>query len=58
MKRLIPPSIGIQGGGQHGGEGGGLGCAKITIDNRTHVVVKKIFLFIICLKIMFLIDFT
>ena len=34
VKILMPPSIGIQGGGQQGGPAGGPGCEKqVTVNN-------------------------
>ena len=56
MKTLIPPSMGIHGGGQQLGPAGGPGCeknwqeTKINITNKKcfiEIILKNIFLFII-----------
>ena len=37
VKILMPPSIGIQGGGQQGGPAGGPGCEKHVTENNISV---------------------
>ena len=34
---LMPPSIGIQGGGQQGGPAGGPGCEKQVTENNNNI---------------------
>ena len=54
---MIPPSIGIQGGGQHGASGGP-GWAYVDKTQNTINIKQIQFLNIIQLKIMFLIHFS
>ena len=53
MKRLIPPSIGIQGGGQQCGPPGGPGCAKAQEQKIIQIISVVIFLFIFKPKLCF-----
>ena len=53
MKRLIPPSIGIQGGGQQFGPTGGPGCAKAQEQKIIKIISVGIFLFISMPKLCF-----
>ena len=44
VKILIPPSTGIQGGGQHPGGGGGPGWAKMFFSTKKNKIIIIIFL--------------
>tara|TARA_B100000768_G_C11281383_1_gene378848 strand:- start:2806 stop:2979 length:174 start_codon:yes stop_codon:yes gene_type:complete len=51
VNKLIPPSIGTQGGGQHPGDGGP-GCEKQLIDVRIRIN-NRYFLFFIITNLRF-----
>ncbi len=49
----MPPSIGIQGGGQQGGPAGGPGCEKQVTENNINIT-PSMFLFMRLQKYVFI----
>jgi hypothetical protein len=53
VKILMPPSIGIQGGGQQGGPEGGPGCEKQVTENNINII-PSVYLFMRLQKYVFI----